>query len=75
MTAHGWSPDGRKLALRVQIGDTSNLWVAEADGSRPLQVTQFPHEIFTFEWMPDSRSLVVNAGASAWDAVLIRDFR
>jgi len=75
VTSHGWSPDGRRLAARIQVGDTSNLWLTQADGSRPLQVTQFAAEVFTFEWLPDSRGLVVNAGTSTWDAVLVRGFR
>jgi serine/threonine protein kinase/Tol biopolymer transport system component len=75
ITGHTWSPDGRKLAVRIQSGDTSNLWVTEADGSRPVQVTQLTAEVFNFDWLADSRRLVVNAGTSAWDAVLIRDFR
>jgi Tol biopolymer transport system component len=75
LTSHGWSPDGRRLAVRIQAGDTSNLWLTQADGSRSLQVTQFPGEIFGFDWLPDSSGLVVSAGTSSWDAVLIRGFR
>jgi Tol biopolymer transport system component len=75
LTSHGWSPDGRRLAVRIQAGDTSNVWLTQADGSRPLQVTEFPGETFGFDWLPDSRGLVVNAGNSSWDAVLIRGFR
>jgi hypothetical protein len=64
------------VAVRIQTGDTSNLWVAEADGSRPLQVTQFATEnIFGFDWLPDGRGIAVNAGTSSTDAVLIRNFR
>jgi len=75
LTGHTWSPDGRRLAVRIQAGDTSNMWLTQADGSRPLQVTQFPAEVFAGQWLPDSRGLVVNAGTSSWDAVLIRGFR
>jgi Tol biopolymer transport system component len=75
LTGHTWSPDGRRLAVRIQAGDTSNMWLTQADGSQPLQVTQFPSEVFAGQWLPDSRGLVVNAGTSSWDAVLIRGFR
>ena len=48
----------------------------EADGSHPQQVTHFvTGEIFEMVWMPDNRRLVVGAGTSSRDAVLIRDFR
>jgi Tol biopolymer transport system component len=76
VTAHDWSPDGRRLAVRLQVGETSNLWVTEADGSRPVQLTAFTSEsVFSFGWLPDSRRLLVTAGIVASDAVLVRDFR
>ena len=70
------SPDGARLAVTRRVGNTSNVWVATADGSQPAQVTQFTTgDIFGTEWMPDSRRLVVSAGKRSIDAVLIRSFR
>jgi Tol biopolymer transport system component len=73
---HEWSPDGLKLALVVRSGKNVNLWVTDADGSNAVQVTQFSSEqVFGVDWMPDSRRILVTAGTSASDAVLIREFR
>jgi Tol biopolymer transport system component len=76
VTDYSWSPDGSKLAVRRLVGESSNLWVTAADGSRPVQLTQFTSEaIFGFGWAPDSRHVVVGAGTDATDAVLIRGVR
>jgi Tol biopolymer transport system component len=76
VTGHQWSRDGRRLAVRVQIGDAANLWVVDSDGGHPVQVTQFTSEtIFGFGWVPDSRRILLGAGTSTSDAVLVRDFR
>lgn len=48
----------------------------DADGSHPVQVTQFTgEEIFEMEWLPDGRGPVDCAETSSRDAVLIRNFR
>ncbi len=76
LTAHEWSPDGRKLAVRLQGPESSNLWVVEANGDHPVPVTQFTTEtVFSFTWLPDSRYVVITAGTRSADAVLIREFR
>jgi eukaryotic-like serine/threonine-protein kinase len=69
------SPDGSRLAAVRKIGETSNVWVTSADGSNPMQITRFPHEVFVCRWTPDSERLVVNAGQRSAEAVLIRNFR
>jgi WD40 repeat protein len=69
------SPDGTRLAAVRKIGETSNVWVTSANGSNPMQITRFPHEVFVCRWTPDSQSLIVNAGQRSAEAVLIRNFR
>jgi Tol biopolymer transport system component len=76
LESFAWSPDRRKLAVARREGSATNAWITDADGSRPLQVTHFTtEEIFDMVWLPDSRGLVVGAGTSSRDAVLIRNFR
>jgi len=76
ITDYRWAPDGSKLAARVEEGTASNLWIARADGAHPIKVTSFTGErVFGLSWMPDSRRVVIGAGTSTSDAVLIRDFR
>ena len=76
LTSQVWSPDGTRLAvtLRTEAGDS--LWVTAADGSRPVELANFPaQDIFFAQWLPDSRRIALSAGKSSRDAVLIRDFR
>src|SRR5262249_34554031 len=71
-----WSPDGKRLAVARRDGSATNAWIMEADGSHPVQVTHFStEEIFNMVWLPNSRGMVVGAGTSNKDAVLIRNFR
>ncbi|HEX4823922.1 MAG TPA: protein kinase [Candidatus Polarisedimenticolaceae bacterium] len=73
---YAFSPDGRKLAVALTIGDANNLWIANADGSKPVQATRFPKDfIFAMTWMPDNMHVAVNAGKASSDAVLIKNFR
>ncbi len=76
LIVHKWSRDGKKLAVLMQSGTATNVWVTDADGGHPVQATQFTSErVFGFNWMPDNRRLVLSAGTTASDAVLIRGLR
>ena len=76
LTGHFWSPDGKQLAVIQRTDDGGNVWVTAADGGRPVQVTQLvSSDVFTVQWLPDSRRMVVTAGKLSRDAVLIRSFR
>jgi Tol biopolymer transport system component len=72
-----WSPDGAFLAVVRTVGGADNVWLVSRRGEPARQVTRFTTEQIFFPpiWAPDSRRLVVNAGSSSQDAVLIRDFR
>ncbi len=35
-----WSPDGSRLLYEVVKGDTSDLWIVNADGTNPLNLTK-----------------------------------
>lgn len=49
-----WSPDGRKLAFRRMIGETnSEVFVANADGSDPHNITNNPAFDGWPAWSPD----------------------
>jgi Tol biopolymer transport system component len=70
------SPDGSKIAIVRQVGTDTNVWVTQADGTRPVQVTRFSGQrVSQVTWLPDDRRLLVSAGVSSDDAVVIRDFR
>jgi Tol biopolymer transport system component len=45
-----WSPDGRKIAF-----DTGRIFVVDADGGMPRQLTDSPVDDFLPTWSPDGR--------------------
>jgi imidazolonepropionase-like amidohydrolase/Tol biopolymer transport system component len=51
-----WSPDGKRIAFTSDRAGGDNVWVVNADGSRPRQVS---HESFRLlnspAWTPDGR--------------------
>jgi dipeptidyl aminopeptidase/acylaminoacyl peptidase len=57
-----WSPDGSQLGFLVHRDDGSYVYVANPSNGRSRQVTRTPllATLYTsFEWTPDSRSVVV----------------
>ena len=58
-----FSPDGTRIAFAsARTGDTFYIWVAEADGSNPVQITnRFGRSEGTARWSPDGRWLAFDA--------------
>jgi Tol biopolymer transport system component/imidazolonepropionase-like amidohydrolase len=48
-----WSPDGRRLLFTSDRGGCDNVWVADADGSRPRPVTSEKKVTNQGAWSPD----------------------
>jgi Tol biopolymer transport system component len=55
-----WSPDGRRIAFAVQVGDAQSIWTADADGRNSKELfhcaggclgTDYP------AWSPDGNSI------------------
>ncbi len=59
-----WSPDGSRLAFTLTFDDRIELWMARRDTARARRVGDF-HVNATltggFEWLPDSRRVIVAA--------------
>jgi Tol biopolymer transport system component len=54
-----FSPDGPKMAfVSDRGGETSDIWVANADGSEPVRVTHENGLASTARWSPDGRFIV-----------------
>ena len=57
-----YSPDGKKIAFCSTRSGAREIWVAEADGSNPVQLTSFGGPFVGFmNWAPDSQRLVFHA--------------
>ncbi len=58
-----YSPDGKKIAFLSDRDGMMNVWVMNADGSDPVQITkQTSHTIHTPTWSPDGQFIAVTRG-------------
>ena len=56
-----WSPDGKQIAFftdRDNLGIEEDLWIMNADGSSPRQLTFNTVVDFSVDWAPDGSRLV-----------------
>lgn len=60
---HPWySPDGKKIAFISDRSGPREIWIAEASGSNPVQLTSFGGPLVGFtNWSPDGQRLVFHA--------------
>jgi Tol biopolymer transport system component len=67
-----YSPDGRKIAFESIRGGPDAIWLTNADGSRPIQLTTSKSESGTPRWSPDGRRLVFDSVAGGnWDLYVV----
>jgi len=57
------SPDGTKIAFRYTVTGERQLWVVDAEGGWPTQLT-FGSGITFFRWAPDGKHLLVGRDAN-----------
>jgi eukaryotic-like serine/threonine-protein kinase len=63
-----YSPDGRKIAFESVRGGRTDIWLSNADGSNPVQLTRMKADSGTPRWAPDSRKLSFDSYDSGnWD--------
>ena len=54
-----WSPDGRHIAFTSDRAGGDNIWIMEADGSNPVQISKEPFRLLNQpEWTPDGQFIV-----------------
>lgn len=57
-----YSPDGKRIAFASTRSGLEEIWVAEADGSHPMQVTRVGSgHTANPRWSPDGQSLLFNS--------------
>ncbi|MCW5981381.1 MAG: S9 family peptidase [Bryobacteraceae bacterium] len=53
-----WSPDSRRIAFISDRGGSSQIWIMDADGANPSQVTNLATEADGVLFSPDGRNLL-----------------
>ncbi len=54
-----WSPDGRHIAFTSDRAGGDNIWIMDADGSNPLQISKESFRLLNQpEWTPDGQFIV-----------------
>jgi Tol biopolymer transport system component len=63
-----YSPDGRQIAFVSNRTGAQEIWISQADGSSPYQLTTFrgTPETTRPRWSPDGRGLVFTGGHAAY---------
>jgi Tol biopolymer transport system component len=58
-TSPAYSPDGKRIAFTSNRTGVNQVWVADADGSNPVVLTNFPEGTGgSPKWSPDGQTLV-----------------
>jgi Tol biopolymer transport system component len=67
-----YSPDGRKIAFTSNRSGAENVWVCDADGSHPIQLTSFESYSGSPRWSPDGRRIVFDSiEAGDWNLYVV----
>ncbi len=67
-----YSPDGRRIAFESAQGGVPNIWLSNADGSQPAQLTTGASASSTPRWSPDGQRLVFDSlEAGNWDLYVV----
>ncbi len=53
-----FSPDGKRIAFLTNITGTSQIWMIDAGGGYPEQITAFQDNISFVEWLPNGKGIV-----------------
>jgi Tol biopolymer transport system component/DNA-binding winged helix-turn-helix (wHTH) protein len=55
------SPDGRQIVFASTRSGNEEIWLCEADGSKPVQLTNYRRQAGSPHWSPDGRWIVFDA--------------
>lgn len=60
-----WSPDGQLMAYASDQGGKLDIWVQQAGGGNPVQVTHAPGNNWQPSWSPDGKYIAYRSEAGA----------
>ncbi|HEU5180850.1 MAG TPA: protein kinase [Candidatus Polarisedimenticolia bacterium] len=70
-----FAPGGNAVTINIPRAGVDNIWLKPLDGSPPKQLTRFTDgNIFSYDWTPDGKSLVLSRGKVTSDVILLSDF-
>ena len=64
ITSPSWSPTGSRIAYTSTRSGDYEIWVINANGSNPVNVTNFPGMDFSPGWSPDGTMITFVSGRS-----------
>jgi Tol biopolymer transport system component len=66
-TAPAWSPDGSRIAFQSTRSGNHEIWVMDADGSDPVNVSQSPGADTEPAWSPDGGQITFTSNRAGED--------
>jgi Tol biopolymer transport system component len=68
-----YSPDGKRIAFESNRSGNHEIWIADADGSNPVQLTAFHNaRAGSPRWSPDGRKIAFDSNAAGnWDIYVV----
>ena len=65
-----WSPDGRKIVYVTDKDGSDDVWVIDADGKNPKQITRSDRaQWLSPEWTPDGKYIIVSRNTALFSTV------
>ncbi|MGC2660427.1 MAG: winged helix-turn-helix domain-containing protein, partial [Bryobacteraceae bacterium] len=67
-----YSSDGKRIAFEASFSGREEIWVDDANGSNPIQLTSFKAWAGSPRWSPDGRKIAFDCNAAGnWDIYVI----
>lgn len=56
--APSFSPDGKRIAFLTNVSGTNQVWMTDANGGEPKQITNYDDNVSFVEWLPAGKGLI-----------------
>jgi hypothetical protein len=68
-----WSPDGTAIAFESSRSGNTDIWVMNADGSKPVNLTRSPGYDGQPTWSPDGKRIAFSSGRNGAVDIYVMD--